>query len=707
MSPHFTQRVIIGLTILLSAGNFANANPLIDNSIGDDPVDCVPTAITDSEISCGIFEWRDGETYTESTNTATFLDESEGECGYLYTLNLIINHPGATHTVTNTSDSGLGSLRFAIGQACNGDTIRFAESISNDPIVLENGRLEIYTDLTIIGNARTETIIDGNQNNQVFYIPENKTVNISNLKITKGFTEYFGAGIENSGELFLTNVDIDECKVQSENPNNGPSGGGAAIANNGLCQLVQCKIRGNKSISNFQMIGGAITNTGYLKIINSQISGNVIAGGYSAEGGGIHNDGTLTIHNSVLSGNASISMHPNSGELTETDGAAIFSLNNDLAIYNSIIWGNNATASEEIRMETLDFTSEGTPIYNTLIKGKVTDNFMGTETPMFTEPIEASLQSTVAGDFKLTCFSSLIDLGKNQYYPAGYLNDLAGNERFQNGNGNPDAKLDLGPYEFREIQLTVDTQVACNMFIWDNGMEFTESTNDEYITLTNTVGCDSIIQLNLTINQATEETDVQHACGSYTWIDGNTYTEDNNAAAVITENENGCAHTTTLDLSFTTIDASIIEERGGVLTASQPGLQYQWLDCDDNMNEVSGENYPSFTPQNPGSYALKVSFGDCSDISDCTEGSTTGIEENTLFDDVSIFPNPTAGKVTINLGSLRDVDIKVMAITGKEIAKYNSGFDTQLSFEINQAQGIYFIELSLGENRQYFKLIKQ
>ena len=43
-------------------------------------------------------------------------------------------------------------------------------------------------------------------------------------------------------------------------------------------------------------------------------------------------------------------------------------------------------------------------------------------------------------------------------------------------------------------------------------------------------GCDSIVTLDLTISNSVSGTDTQTACGSYTWIDGNTYTASNNTA---------------------------------------------------------------------------------------------------------------------------------------------------------------------------------
>src|SRR5690606_1261436 len=77
-----------------------------------------------------------------------------------------------------------------------------------------------------------------------------------------------------------------------------------------------------------------------------------------------------------------------------------------------------------------------------------------------------------------------------------------------------------------------DIQTACNSYTWIDNNTYTASNN----TATHTIvggaanGCDSIVTLNLTINNPTTGTDVQTACNSYTWIDNNTYTASNNTA---------------------------------------------------------------------------------------------------------------------------------------------------------------------------------
>ena len=62
---------------------------------------------------------------------------------------------------------------------------------------------------------------------------------------------------------------------------------------------------------------------------------------------------------------------------------------------------------------------------------------------------------------------------------------------------------------------------SCDSIQWDGN--WLASTGTYYDTLQNTAGCDSIVTLNLTINQSTTGTDVLTACDSLTWIDGITY----------------------------------------------------------------------------------------------------------------------------------------------------------------------------------------
>ena len=75
-------------------------------------------------------------------------------------------------------------------------------------------------------------------------------------------------------------------------------------------------------------------------------------------------------------------------------------------------------------------------------------------------------------------------------------------------------------------------------------------------SLTNVSGGDSIVTVTVTTKATSSYTDVHTACGSYSWIDGNTYTSNNNAATHVIPNTVGCDSTITLDLTIHSVDTT-------------------------------------------------------------------------------------------------------------------------------------------------------
>jgi len=73
-------------------------------------------------------------------------------------------------SVTNTNDTGVGSLRTAVADANanpGSDTIEFSPSLSGT-ITLAFSQLNIADDLTIIGPGSSNLIISGNTANRIF-----------------------------------------------------------------------------------------------------------------------------------------------------------------------------------------------------------------------------------------------------------------------------------------------------------------------------------------------------------------------------------------------------------------------------------------------------------------------------------------------------------------------------------------------------------
>ena len=97
---------------------------------------------------------------------------------------------------------------------------------------------------------------------------------------------------------------------------------------------------------------------------------------------------------------------------------------------------------------------------------------------------------------------------------------------------------------------SIDSQVACDTYQWIDGNTYTASNNTATFLTTNTYGCDSLISLNITINNSTSSFLSENNCISYQWpINNQTYT--NSGIYTYTSiNTIGCLHTDTLNLTI-------------------------------------------------------------------------------------------------------------------------------------------------------------
>ena len=125
----------------------------------------------------------------------------------------------ATITVTNTNDSGPGSLRQALTDANDGDTINFAVT---GRIGLTSGELLVNKNVTITGPGSATLAVDGNFTSRVFRIGSRKTVSMSGLTLTNG-----SAGFEHGGGILNDHamLTIDNCAVQNSSAQSGYGGG--------------------------------------------------------------------------------------------------------------------------------------------------------------------------------------------------------------------------------------------------------------------------------------------------------------------------------------------------------------------------------------------------------------------------------------------------------------------------------------------------
>lgn len=264
-------------------------------------------------------------TYSATGGTGTALNRGTAK------FNIVkgkVNAPKITlgPLVSTTADTGMGSLRYAIGTANSGDTIVFALPASS-PVQLTTP-ITISTNVNIAGagvtkSARphrnrhglqsnstfTGTTISGKDANQVFIIKTGVNVTISGVVITAGKASVAsqpGGAISNLGNLTLSGDAITDSTSVVTTIARRPHAQRAQRAHPPTRHKhpAQRKPRVTHRDKNATLhphacsasaqYGGAMYNDGTVNIIGTTFDGNSVANTCTAAdgGGGLGNDGS-------------------------------------------------------------------------------------------------------------------------------------------------------------------------------------------------------------------------------------------------------------------------------------------------------------------------------------------------------------------------------------------------------------------------------
>ncbi len=234
------------------------------------------------------------------------------------------------YTVSNTDDSGVGSLRQAIFDAnarSGSDTITFEAALDGQEIRLTSGALVISdtTGRTLVdasgsaGGIVLSGDADGSNSasssdSRVIEVEDSAIAEIRNVVVSEGVSSYGmdswlaysgedGGGILNAGDLTMI-----DCEIRG----NTAGGGGDSLGSN----LGQIAVAGGGGS------GGGIYNSGVLRLTDCQVSDNTagdggdatfggsvlnVYGGTGGSGGGIYNEavGSVILLRTIVHNNHS------------------------------------------------------------------------------------------------------------------------------------------------------------------------------------------------------------------------------------------------------------------------------------------------------------------------------------------------------------------------------------------------------------------
>lgn len=220
-------------------------------------------------------------------------------------------------------------------------------------------------------------------------------------------------------------------------------------------------------------------------------------------------------------------------------------------------------------------------------------------------------------------------------------------------------------------------------------------------------GCDSTVNLTLTVNAAYNTNESASICDgdTYTFPDGNTGTSAQVYTSMLST-VNGCDSIIVTTLNVESVDASVTQT-GATLTANAAGMSYQWVDCNNGNAPIAGATNQSYTPTaTTGSYAVIVSSANCSSTSTCYTVDYTGVEELGI-DGLVVYPNPANEEVqifaneTIKKIELTDAQGKLIFVN---LQLTSNGYTMNLA---RLSSGVYFIHVYTDQSRVVTDIIKQ
>ncbi|MGD1875821.1 MAG: right-handed parallel beta-helix repeat-containing protein [Mastigocoleus sp.] len=227
-------------------------------------------------------------------------------------------------TVTSKADSGSGSLRQAINQAKEGDTIKFSSSLANQTISLDKS-IGIPKSLTIDGGDAPNLTLSGSNKTNIFWFGvEGKDLTVKNLTFADSYFDKASGGA-------IWAKDNSNVRIENSVFKDNVSDGAAVHAQQGSnITVIDSEFDSNDgaTISDKSYSAGAISLFAYGELT---IKGSTFTNNQSLSGGAVRVTGSdVTIEDSVFLNNDSTAGAnkgfvdvPGGGGALYLDGASI------------------------------------------------------------------------------------------------------------------------------------------------------------------------------------------------------------------------------------------------------------------------------------------------------------------------------------------------------------------------------------------------
>ncbi|MGJ8661020.1 MAG: T9SS type A sorting domain-containing protein, partial [Bacteroidota bacterium] len=234
---------------------------------------------------------------------------------------------------------------------------------------------------------------------------------------------------------------------------------------------------------------------------------------------------------------------------------------------------------------------------------------------------------------------------------------------------------------------------ACDSILSPSGLHYWSSDGIYNDTIQNVNGCDSIISATVNILSSSISILYISSCQEYVSPSGNYIWNTTGVYSDIITNAIGCDSIITINLQIDEISTIVNQVTPTILSVNpQPG-SFQWLDCYNGMMPISAATSQIYTATVNGSYAVEISNGTCLDTSACYTVNSLGVNKRDILS-FQIIPNPATDYFEIIHNFKELISIELFDALGRQVGYWKNiknGQKIDLSY---LKSGVYTVRIN-------------
>jgi hypothetical protein len=158
-----------------------------------------------------------------------------------------------------------------------------------------------------------------------------------------------------------------------------------------------------------------------------------------------------------------------------------------------------------------------------------------------------------------------------------------------------------------------------------------------------------------------------NSCGDYLSLGGTVLTSSGIVYDTLISSL-GCDSIIRQEVSINRVNTTISLSQQTLSALSPAASGFQWLDCDNNFSPIPGETQSVYQPNANGNYAVEITEGNCIDTSSCLTVMGVFLKPIAALHQMKLYPNPNSGSFEIKLAQeISQAEWYITDMLGKRI----------------------------------------